>query len=554
MLFLSIFFCSELNAAPVIKTINITTAGTLSGLITSSEKSSITSLTVTGSIDARDFKFIRDGLTALTSLNISDVNIAAYTGPDGSASTASTVYEVNKIPGKAFDGLKKITEVLLPGNILGINDYAFRECRNLKTIIIPNTVGKIGNSVFYNCINLTTATLSSELKTIGNSVFQNCNQLSTVTIPNNVTSIGENAFYSCAISQITMPETVTSLGNAVFGRCFNLESVTMLSKVTAISEYLFTECTALKSFKIPESVTIINRGAFSGCTSLTSVDIPQNLVEIGYLAFAACSTLVSINIPASVQTIDLTSFNQCSANFIVNENNPKYSSENGLLYNKNKTVLYKCPTSKSGNLQIVISTETISAGAFASCSFLTNIILPQSLKVIDSQVFQLCDSLKTINLPSGLTRLGTLAFQGCRNISTVYSYSNIPLDLSKEIRVFSDIEKSTCVLFVPSGSKSLYQAAVQWNEFTNIVEMTTGTNQPGINDKVLIFPNPAVNEIKINKAIDDLSISNLAGKVIFKLHVNTNNNISIEHLPKGAYLVTIKLHTGEFVVNKLIKN
>jgi hypothetical protein len=558
LLFINICFCTGiLNAAEVLKTVNVTTAGTLSENINSTEKSSITNLTVSGIMDARDFKYIRDALTALTSLNISAVEIAAYTGADGTASTLSTVYDAHKVPGRAFDGLRKITGVVLPNSIIEINDYAFRECRNLRTIVIPNSVVSIGKSVFYNCINLTGVTLSAELKTIGNSVFKYCGQLSTVTIPDKVTSIGETAFYACGVTEITVPSTVTILGEGIFGKCTALESATMLCDIPSIPEYLFTECTALKSFSIPQSVTVIKKGAFSGCTALTDVSIPNNLTDIEYVAFAACSTLISVNIPATVKSIDQTAFGQCSGYFNVDSNNQDYSSLDGLLYNKNKSILYNCPVSKSGDLQISELTETVSASAFLDCSLLTSITLPTALKIIESGAFAGCSALKTIYLPANLTSIGTLAFQSCREVTSVYSYAPVPVDLSKQLRVFSDIDKSACTLYVPSGSKSLYQAADHWKDFTNIVETSTFTDvNQAETDSIAVYPNPVTDGFTVSwsNGPATLSICDINGKKLLEKQISENTYLPAGNFSKGLYIVSITTANGATLTKKLVKH
>jgi len=76
---------TTLLAAQVSKTINVTTAGTLTNLLTSTEKASITNLTVTGNIDARDVKCRRDEVVNLTVLDISATLIVAYSGIDGTS-------------------------------------------------------------------------------------------------------------------------------------------------------------------------------------------------------------------------------------------------------------------------------------------------------------------------------------------------------------------------------------------------------------------------------------------------------------------------------------
>ena len=101
LIFLSICFFSN-SQAQVSKTIIVTTAGTLTTLLTLNEKTTITNLIVTGNIDARDFKCMRDELTVLTVLDMNAVTIMAYTGSDGTFINETTMYPENEIPQFSF--------------------------------------------------------------------------------------------------------------------------------------------------------------------------------------------------------------------------------------------------------------------------------------------------------------------------------------------------------------------------------------------------------------------------------------------------------------------
>ena len=86
----------------VSNTINLTNAGNLSTELSSEELNSVTNLTITGNIDARDFKTMRDNIPALTVLDISDVSIMEYIGTAGTYTTDETLYQRNQIPTYSF--------------------------------------------------------------------------------------------------------------------------------------------------------------------------------------------------------------------------------------------------------------------------------------------------------------------------------------------------------------------------------------------------------------------------------------------------------------------
>ena len=118
---------------------------------------------------------------------------------------------------------------------------------------------------------------------------------------------------------------MTSIGCDAFEYCDSLASVTIPNSVTSIDSGAFQYCEALSSVTIPDSVTSIGGYAFYACTSLTSVTIPDGVTDIGYSAFSYCTSLISIN---------------------VEENNIKYFSVNGVLFNRNQNELMCYPAGK----------------------------------------------------------------------------------------------------------------------------------------------------------------------------------------------------------------
>jgi len=205
------------------------------------------------------------------------------------------------------------------------------------------------------------------------------NSIKKVVIENGVTTIGAEAFLFCGkLTSIIIPESVTSIGMSAFNRCKKLSSV-----------------------EIPNSVTNIGANAFLLCESLTSISIPSNVTNIGSSAFAYCSNLTSIN---------------------VNSGNAAYSSENGVLYNKNKTTLIRCPEGKTGSYVIPNSVTIINTWAFDNCKGLTSITIPISVTNIGEQVFSNCSGLTSITIPNSVTSIGKWAFADCWRLTAI----NIP--------------------------------------------------------------------------------------------------------------------------------
>ena len=162
---------------------------------------------------------------------------------------------------------------------------------------------------------------------------------------------------------------------------------------------------------IPHSVTSIGGSAFQYCAALTSVTIPDNVTSIGNYAFNGCSRLTSI---------------------IVSSGNPSYSSQDEVLFNKDKTVLICCPGGKSEDYVIPGSVTSIGDSAFELCSNLTNIIIPNSITKIGESAFNGCSSLLNITIPDSVTSIYGSAFYNCSSLISV----TIP-DSVKRIRAYT---------------------------------------------------------------------------------------------------------------------
>ena len=126
-------------------------------------------------------------------------------------------------------------------------------------------------------------------------------------------------------------------------------------------------------------VTNIGYGAFKDCTSLTSVTIPNSVYIISGEAFSGCTGLVSITVDAA---------------------NKDYSSQDGLLYNKDKTVLHTYPAGKTVSLiSIPSSVNSIGNWAFSGCTGLTSLTIPDNITSIGIGTFAFCANLTSVTIP-----------------------------------------------------------------------------------------------------------------------------------------------------------
>ena len=305
-------------------------------------------------------------------------------------------------------------------------------------LVIPSAITNLG----------TTYTVTS----IGNAAFY-FSTLTSVTIPSSIISIGFQAFVNVTTLtsvNFNTPSSLTSIGNGAFSGCTSLISINIPSLVTNIGNGVFSGCTLLTSVTLPSSLTSIGNGAFSGCTSLISINIPSLVTSIGATAFRQ-SGLTSLTIPFSVTSIGFTAFcfTKNLTNINVDSNNPNYSSQDGVLFNKNKTILFQYPTWNSRLTYTVPSTvTTIESRSFGVLNFsenkLENIVLNNDLLTILDFAFVNC-KFTQINLPDKLTNIGIASFQSCLNLTSI----TIPSSVTNiSLQAFNNCTNLTSVTFL----------------------------------------------------------------------------------------------------------
>lgn len=178
----------------------------------------------------------------------------------------------------------------------------------------------------------------------------------------------------------------------------DIKSVYIDSGVTTIDSNAFMFCSSLENVTIPGSVEKIPDSAFLCCYSLENVEIQNGVKRMGSKVFQGCKTLKNVEIPSSVDEIDANPFDYC-INLIevhVDERNSSYCSEDGVLFNKEKTHLICYPIGKP-DARYVVPDGVIEIGEDTFYySSLTDIQIPNSVTTIENGAFDDCDKLSDV--------------------------------------------------------------------------------------------------------------------------------------------------------------
>ena len=224
-------------------------------------------------------------------------------------------------------------------------------------------------------------------------------------IPNNVLAVeeGERISRDYEIKEEEIWDVSTAGNEAVIAKWIKKDSKIVISGNGIIDEYGLSNkpqyTNLVKEIVIEDGIYAIEGEAFEDCYNLTEITIPKNIETIGDGVFIGCENL---------------------KNIMVDEENPNYKSENGILFSKDKSILVSYPAGKE-ETEYIVPTEVKSIGgyAFSSCINLKNIKLGENVLEINKGAFNNCKNITSIKIPSGVSNLGASAFSGCTNLTNV---------------------------------------------------------------------------------------------------------------------------------------
>ena len=325
---------------------------------------------------------------------------------------------VQVVPAYLCKNMSLLDTIVLPPSVKSLGTYAFAFCTRLKSINLPTTQQTLPVSFLEGCTSLESIELPATLTTINTDVFYGCTKLSSVNLHEGITTIGVRAFYNCKLTEITIPSTVTSIGSKAF-QSNPTTSVTWLPKTCSIgtgdSSPFYSTSSKITSFTLGDSVQVIPGYLCYAMNKLENIVLPEKLTTVGQYAFNSCSLLKDVTIPASV--------------------------------------------------------TSIGTYAFAFCPAIRHFEFPNGIKSLATSVLEGSTGLEEVIIPASVTTINQDAFYNCSNLKAIRNYAITPQGIPS--RALYNVNKQTCILYVPMDYIDLYQAADVWKEFYNIIGMAT---------------------------------------------------------------------------------
>ena len=217
----------------------------------------------------------------------------------------------------------------------------------------------------------------------------------------------------------SVPRTATLLwsenvfGNVTIPNILSADNGNCTWTVTKVADHAIADHPGLLSIEVPNSILEIGAYAFSNCTALAEVTLNYGVRHIGERAFVN-TAIREIGLPDSVIDIhgELNAGTLLTSKITISDSSHFVYDESGVLYNRDKTKLYACPTRAEGTVTIPASVTNIATDAFFGCHRLTYLNNPATVNTIGSGAFNVAGIWPGLSAPESTPHLSALFFKG----------------------------------------------------------------------------------------------------------------------------------------------
>ena len=368
---------------------------------------------------------------------------------------------------------------------------AWLEC-SFSQLVIGEGITAISEDAFLCAKDLESVKLSSTVKSIGQRAFYGCEKLVDIDF-SDVEKVDAMAFYGCMnLKEIRLPETLTEIGNYALGYYCNEELDDALAKIADVTIFAKADTQAQK-YAEENAVSFINLSdyteffeyllvdesditgeaqaillSYKDCPYSDEIIIPSDIkgykVKILNEDLFANSDVKSVYIPATVIDIIENPFENASClTEIICEEGGKYTSVDGVLYNKDKTTLIKVPEAKTEINQYSEKLNNIDKNAFRNSS-VKEVLLPETVKTIEESAFAFSKTEK-ITLPQTITEIPEMCFYGSENLNEVILPETLKTIKANAFSNCTSLEN----IYLPYGIETIEGAAFHCAGFKSVI-------------------------------------------------------------------------------------
>lgn len=444
------------------------------GVLISGDKSVGSSVLVQYPLGKKDTSYrVPDGVTTI---GYEAFSIGDYQYSDRSVLQSVDLNGVTEIQPYAFTYHSSLSSVDFGDKLETIGGEAFSIC-DLKEVNLPGTLKKIdpmcwlgnfnlksfsvvGESDYYYAIDgvlfcnyhdnygdrvegktlaaypagkeNTSYCIPEGIEYIGEMSFEDARKLKKVTISSTVTTIEQNAFVGCQMESIVIPGNVKRIEDGVFQNMDAMKTITLCEGVEYLGTYIFGGCDSLEILNIPSTVTKIGYSDYSiymgSCIGLKAINVDPaneyyssvdgvlfNKEKTILCMYPASSLNESFEIPAAVTAVASGSFTGAEKlkSLTVEEGNTEFYAEDGVLYQDD--ILHTYPAGKTDeSWQIKSSGDhsvtRIGENAFSANRHIRDLIIGEGILIIEGSTFKDCRNLRTVTLPESLQEIRYAAF------------------------------------------------------------------------------------------------------------------------------------------------